>query len=90
VNPQYLNYVVETKNWETYSGVISSETATSVTLRRAQGLEDTILRANIESIRSAELSLMPEGLELALKQQDLADVIAFLMSLVDPGAGAKK
>jgi hypothetical protein len=48
---------------------------------RANGLNDTILRNNIESIKSAELSLMPEGWEVALKPQGVADIIAYLMSL---------
>lgn len=81
VNPQYLNYVIETKDWQTYSGIIASETATSISVARANGLNDTILRNNIESIKSAELSLMPEGWEVALKPQGVADIIAYLMSL---------
>lgn len=81
VNPQYLNYVIDTKDWETHSGIIVSETATSVTVARANGFTDTILRENIESIRSAELSLMPEGWEAAFKPADMADLLAYLMSL---------
>jgi putative heme-binding domain-containing protein len=81
VNPQYLNYVIDTKDWETFSGIIVSETATSVTVARANGLTDTILRGNIESIRSADLSLMPEGWEVAFKPQDMANLLAYLMSL---------
>lgn len=87
VNPQYLNYVIQTLDLQTYSGVIAAETATSLTVARANGLTDTILRNNVESIKSAELSLMPEGWEVALKPQGIADVIAFLMSLT--GGAAK-
>lgn len=81
INPAYVNYIVETKDWETYSGLIASETATSITLNRASGESDTILRVNIESIESAELSLMPEGLEAGINKQQMADLIAYLMSL---------
>jgi putative membrane-bound dehydrogenase-like protein len=80
VNPQYINYVVETNDWEMHSGVITSETATSITLQRANGVEETILRVNIESIRSTEMSIMPEGWEVGLKDQDLADLITYLLS----------
>lgn len=81
INPAYVNYTVETSDFETYSGLISAETATSVTLSRASGEADTILRVNIDSIESAELSLMPEGLETAIDQQGMADLIAYLISL---------
>ncbi|MBI2432678.1 MAG: c-type cytochrome [Candidatus Hydrogenedentes bacterium] len=82
INPQYINYTVETKDWESHSGIIASETATSVTLKRGLGETSTLLRVNIESIRSEELSIMPEGWEETLGKQGLADIIAYLMSLV--------
>ena len=81
INPAYVNYTIETKDWETLSGIIASETATSVTLQRASGESDTILRVNIESTESAELSLMPEGLEAGINKQQMADLIAYLVSL---------
>lgn len=81
INPAYVNYTVETTDWETFSGLIASETATSITLNRASGESDTILRVNIESIESAELSLMPDGLEASIDHQAMADLIAYLMSL---------
>lgn len=81
INPAYVNYTVETRDLETYSGLISAETATSITLSRASGEADTILRVNIESVESAELSLMPEGLEAAFDQQGMANLIAYLVSL---------
>jgi putative heme-binding domain-containing protein len=81
INPAYVNYTVETLDLETYSGLISAETATSITLSRASGEADSILRVNIESVESAELSLMPEGLEAAIDQQGMANLIAYLVSL---------
>lgn len=81
VNPQYVNFTVETEDWETYSGIIASESATSVTLRRANGAEDTILRVNIESIKSEKLSIMPEGWEETIDPQGIADLIAYLSGL---------
>ncbi len=45
VQPGYLQYLVVDQNGRTYSGVIAAETATSLTLRRGDGAEDTILRA---------------------------------------------
>jgi len=36
------------------------------------------LRSDIAEIKANSLSLMPEGLEQAMNQQDLADLIAYL------------
>src|SRR5262249_7261966 len=44
VDPRYLNYQVMTKAGRVFSGMIVAETASSVTLRRAERAEDTILR----------------------------------------------
>ena len=41
-------------------------------------MEDTLLRSQIESILATAKSLMPEGLEMQLNRQDVADVIAYL------------
>jgi putative heme-binding domain-containing protein len=78
VSPQYVNYEVELKNGDSLGGVIAEETATSVTLKRANNVQDTILRENIARISSSKMSLMPEGLEAGIPPQGMADLIAFL------------
>jgi putative membrane-bound dehydrogenase-like protein len=77
VEARYVNYAASTKDGRELSGIIVAETANSITLR-SQNAEETILRADLESLRSSGLSLMPEGFEKALTAQNLADVIAFL------------
>jgi putative heme-binding domain-containing protein len=42
------------------------------------GAEETVLRNDLREIKSSGLSLMPEGLEKAIKPQDMADLIAYL------------
>jgi putative heme-binding domain-containing protein len=81
VNPQYVDYLAVTDDGRTLSGLIASETATSITLRRAEGATDTILRANLEALRSTGQSIMPDGLERQLNPQGMADVIAYLLKL---------
>ncbi len=78
VDPRYRAYQVITADERVLLGVIVTETPTSITLRRAEGAEDVILRTDITSIRATPQSLMPEGLEKDLKPQDLADLLAFL------------
>ena len=79
VNPQYLNYVVLTEDGRAMTGMISSETATSVTLRRAESASDTVLRIDIDQLKSTGLSIMPEGMEETIDKQSMADIIAYLM-----------
>ena len=78
VDPRYINYLVTTKAGRTLSGMIAAETASSITLRRAEKAEDTILRSQIDEIQATAKSVMPEGLEMQLSKQDVADVIAYL------------
>jgi putative membrane-bound dehydrogenase-like protein len=84
VDPRYLNYLVTTKRGQTLSGMIVSETGTSVTLRRAEKAEDVILRSEIDKIEGTSKSVMPENLETQLSKQDLADLIAYLQAVAVP------
>ncbi|MCB9769304.1 MAG: c-type cytochrome [Candidatus Omnitrophica bacterium] len=76
--PSFVNYVVETVDGDVLTGLIAGETPTSITLRRAKGEEETILRSDIEDIYSTNLSLMPQELEKNMSRQDLADLIGYL------------
>jgi putative membrane-bound dehydrogenase-like protein len=84
VDPRYINYVVSTKDGRILTGMIAVEAPTSITLRRAEKAEDTILRTQIDEIQATAKSLMPDELEKQLTKQDLADVIAYLLSVVAP------
>lgn len=78
---QYLDYSIATTDGRLFTGMISGETASSVTLKRAGGVSDVIPRNRIEAISSSGVSLMPEGLEKGLSPQDFADLITFLKSI---------
>jgi putative heme-binding domain-containing protein len=81
VNPQFVNYVLVTDDGRTITGMITAETANSVTLKRAENATDTVLRINIDELRGTGQSLMPEGVEKQLSKQEMADLIAYLLSL---------
>ena len=78
VSPDFINFLVVTRRGQVLSGLLAEETGASLKLRRAEGVEETVLRSEVEVFRSSGRSLMPEGLEQALGAQGLADVIAFL------------
>jgi putative heme-binding domain-containing protein len=71
---------VTTKNGKSLSGVIVSETAGSLTLKRAEGQTDVVLRQDIDEIQSTGLSLMPDGLEKTITVAEMADLLSFLKS----------
>ncbi|TWU07203.1 Cytochrome c [Symmachiella macrocystis] len=81
VSPNFLDYIVVTDDGRTTTGIIANETATSITLRRAEGQQETILRQNIDEITSSGVSLMPEGLEKKISPQQMADLLEFLVGL---------
>jgi putative heme-binding domain-containing protein len=82
VNPQYVNYVLVTEDGRSMTGMVASETANSVTLKRAEDVTDTVERSEIEQLRATGLSIMPEGLEKQIDQAQMADLMAYLLQIL--------
>lgn len=79
VGPNFVSYLVETKDGESALGIVVGESAASVTLRQPFGAETVIQRSDIARIQSQGKSTMPEGLEVELSQQQMADLIEYLL-----------
>jgi putative heme-binding domain-containing protein len=82
VPPNYFGYVVDTREGDSYAGLIVNETAGSITVRQLLGIEVVVPRAQIAKMQASKLSLMPEGLEEGLTHQDLADLLEFIFAEV--------
>jgi len=82
VPPNYFAYVVDTTEGDSYTGIIVNESASSVTVRQPLGIDVVVPRSQIAKMRASRLSLMPEGVEEGLTQQDLADLVDFIFSNV--------
>lgn len=78
IDNNYLAYTVISREGRVFSGILTSETATSITLQQPEGKIDTLLRDEIDVIRSTGMSLMPEGLEKNIPHQAMADLISFI------------
>ena len=78
IDQNYAAYTVLLRAGGAPTGLIAAESASSVTLRRAGGETETLLRIDIEEIRSSGLSLMPDGLEKAIGPEDMAELIRWL------------
>ncbi len=84
IQPGFQAYVCLLETGEVLSGLLSNETANSLTISQANGMTRTVGRNEIEELRSLGVSLMPEGLEATLSPQDIADLIAFLRQPIEP------
>lgn len=78
IDNNYVSYTIVTRDGNVHTGIISAETATSITLRQQENKTLSVLRADIEAIQTSGVSLMPEGFEKHLSKQQMADLIAFI------------
>jgi putative heme-binding domain-containing protein len=74
----FAAYTVATRDGRILTGLITSETPSSITLRQPLGKEDTIPREEIEELSAGKQSLMPQGLEKTISRQEFADLLAYL------------
>lgn len=77
IDNNYVSYTV-VAGGVVHTGLIASETASSITLRQPENKSLDLLRADVESVQSTGVSLMPEGFEKHLSQRQMADLISFI------------
>jgi putative membrane-bound dehydrogenase-like protein len=78
VEDRYMLYTAATQDNRALAGMLTGEAGNSLTLTGIDGTEQVILRNELRSLTSTGRSLMPDGLEAALNEQAMADLIAFL------------
>ena len=78
ITPGFGAYMVATKDGRVLTGLVASESPTSITLRQPLGKEDTILRSEIDELAASQQSLMPQGLEKNISRQEFADLLGYL------------
>lgn len=74
----YDLWAIALKSGESVQGILASETSGAITLKIAPGVERTINRDEIESLKNVNISAMTSGLEKQISQQEMADLLAFL------------
>ncbi len=78
IESAYTSYRVETRDGWLLDGLIVNETSNSLTLRRPEAEDLTLLKAAIADVRASSVSLMPDGFEDGIDPQQMADLIAYL------------
>ncbi|MGV3773124.1 MAG: PVC-type heme-binding CxxCH protein [Verrucomicrobiales bacterium] len=75
----YENVEVETKDGRTLSGRLVEDTDTRIKLLSVGPKEEVISKADIESFRVSEISVMPEGLE-QMPDEDFRNMIMYILN----------
>jgi putative heme-binding domain-containing protein len=78
VEAKFIEYQAVTNDGRQHRGILAAETSSSLTLVGPEAKQETLLRSELEELKSSGQSLMPVGVEKELPPQALADVIAFL------------
>ncbi|MEC8972685.1 MAG: c-type cytochrome, partial [Verrucomicrobiota bacterium] len=78
VEDRFMLYTATTRDGGVLAGMITDETATSITLMDLAGQQRQLLRGEVASLSSVGRSLMPEGLEQVLSARELADLVAHI------------
>ncbi len=84
ISPGYGTVVVTTKSGEEFQGVLKQSNDAGVQLMGADGKRVFIAAADIKEQGGSQLSLMPEGLQAGLTQQEFTDLIEYLATLKQP------
>ena len=77
----YESYTVETTAGLTHTGLLTRQTADAVWLRTPERAEVRIAREDVAELAPSPQSIMPEGLQRLLTNEQLADLLAWLESL---------
>ena len=78
VNADFRMTIAELKDGRMLAGVVSAQTARTVTIRALTG-STTVERAEIKKMEQSAASMMPEGLMEALSETQVRDLIGYLM-----------
>jgi putative heme-binding domain-containing protein len=77
INPDHVNYIVETTGGDTVSGLVRQE-GDKVVVTEAADKVTVIAKGDVKEIRPSKVSLMPEGYGKILGEKGMRDVLTFL------------
>ena len=84
----YQQYVVATTDGRVLSGLLVENSGGKVTILDAKGVRTPLKESEVETIKRADTSLMPEGILDPLSDQELRDLFAYLRS--EPGQATRQ
>jgi putative membrane-bound dehydrogenase-like protein len=78
VDANYFSYTAITTDGRVLTGILTTETSTSITMKQAEGKTITLRRDEIDELQSSGVSFMPDGFEKLISKQEMADLISFI------------
>ena len=79
IGAAYQSYTLVTADGRVLNGLLAEDSPQRVVLKMQGGKIETIARDDVDLLRASPLSLMPEDVEKQLTEQELADLLAFLI-----------
>jgi len=76
----YETYQVLTDDGRVITGLLASESGSALVIQQASGDQVTVQRDSIEDFSTSPVSVMPSSLDETLEGQDIADLVAYLLS----------
>lgn len=81
ISHNYESFVVSTLDGQVITGIMISETESEVVLKDAEAIVHKIKQDDIDELIKQKISIMPAGLQKSMTQQQLVDLVEYLMSL---------
>jgi putative membrane-bound dehydrogenase-like protein len=78
VEDKFVTYVALLDDGRQLTGILAGESGESLRLKMQDGTEQVVLRKELDALKNTGQSLMPEGLEKDMSEQEIADVIAYV------------
>jgi len=80
VDPNFRFSNVTTKDGDTISGLVRSDTAGTLTLVDPTGKEQAIPKKEVDTVEVSKLSLMPTGFGEIITADDFNNLLGYLLS----------
>lgn len=81
ISHNYESYLIALTDGTTITGLVPSKTEEEITVKDIEGLERKYKMSDVEEIKKQNLSLMPADLNKVLSEEDLVNVVEYLMTL---------
>ena len=88
IGKPYYVHVARTKKGTVFSGLLVEETDKRLVLRDGTKTE-VIQKDDLDKMVVQNISMMPEGLEKTMTEQEFRDLVAFLLTREPPAPGAR-
>jgi putative membrane-bound dehydrogenase-like protein len=80
VASSYIAYTVEIKDGDAFYGIVAGDNPQTVTIKMPSGITEQIARSTISALKPSDKSMMPEGVEVGMTAQDMADLLEFVVN----------